>query len=152
MRKWTKLLSVALAFVMAFPIFASCKSDEESSSGSKGPKSVTGQTAGNTYTNEYFDLSLTLPAHWVFEDKNNLTENPYFFFSDLTEQEKKDKGFALECRAVNEVTADAIEISIEKLDSKLFYLLNSITIPNIEPLAITSNLTSIANAFNDVKT
>ncbi|MBQ7830885.1 MAG: NPCBM/NEW2 domain-containing protein [Clostridia bacterium] len=122
MKKWAKFLSVVLAFVMAFPIFTSCKSEEESSSGSKGPKGVTGQTVGNTYTNEYFDLSLTLPVHWLFEDKKNLTENPYFFFSDLTEQEKKDKGFSFECRAVNEVTADAIEISIEKLDSK--YVIN----------------------------
>ena len=114
-----KMRVIAMLLILAtmLPMVASCglASDDGEEN---GPVSVNGTNTDGVYVNEYFDLSLTLPAHWVFEDKENLSENPYFFFSKRTDEEKKASEFSLECRAVNEVTADAIEISIEKLDSK----------------------------------
>ena len=114
-----RIVAVILVVVMIVSTLASCGilNGIEDVNGD-GEKSVHGSTEGKVYKNEYFDLSLTLPAHWLFEDKDNLSENPYLFFSKRTDDEKKASDFSLECRAVNEVTADAIEISIEKLDSK----------------------------------
>ena len=119
MKKTSKFLALLLAVTMLFSTLASCSTGGGSDTDT--PSTVTGTTEGSTYKNEYFDLSLTLPAHWLFEDKDNLSENPYFFFSKRTDEEKKASDFSLECRAVNEVTADAIEISIEKLDSKYVF-------------------------------
>ncbi|MBE6633874.1 MAG: hypothetical protein E7620_05980, partial [Ruminococcaceae bacterium] len=116
MKKAFKLLALLLVVTMLFSTLASCSTGGGSDTDT--PSAVTGTTEGSTYKNEYFDLSLTLPAHWLFEDKDHLSENPYLFFSKRTDEEKKASDFSLECRAVNEVTADAIEISIEKLDSK----------------------------------
>ena len=114
-----RIVAVILVVVMMVSTLASCGilNGIEDVNGD-GEKSVHGSTEGKVYKNEYFDLSLTLPAHWLFEDKDNLSENPYLFFSKRTDDEKKASDFSLECRAVNEVTADAIEISIERLDSK----------------------------------
>ena len=116
MKKLSEFLSLLLAVAMLFSTLASCSTGGGDDTDTTTV--VTGTTEGRTYKNEYFDLSLTLPAHWLFEDKDNLSENPYLFFSKRTDDEKKASDFSLECRAVNEVTADAIEISIEKLDSK----------------------------------
>ena len=122
MKKASKLLALLLVVTMLFSTFISCGLLEglEGTNGD-GAKSVHGSTEGKVYKNEYFDLSLTLPAHWVFEDKENLSDNPYFFFSDLTDEDKQSREFSLECRAVNPVTADAIEISVERLDSKYVF-------------------------------
>ena len=116
MKRASKLLALLLVVTMLFSTLASCVTGGGDDTDT--PSAVTGTTEGSTYKNEFFDLSLTLPAHWLFEDKDNLSENPYLFFSKRTDEEKKASDFSLECRAVNEVTADAIEISIEKLDSK----------------------------------
>ncbi|MBE6594824.1 MAG: hypothetical protein E7644_03375 [Ruminococcaceae bacterium] len=114
-----RMIAVILAVVMMASTLASCGLlDGFGDTDGGGEKSIHGSTVGNVYKNEYFDLSLTLPAHWVFEDKENLSENPYLFFSNRTDEEKAASDFSFECRAVNEVTADAIEISVEKLDSK----------------------------------
>ena len=112
-----RVIAMLLTLATMLPMVASCglASDDGEEN---GPVSVNGTNTDGVYVNEYFDLSLTLPAHWVFEDKENLSENPYFFFSKRTDEEKKASEFSLECRAVNEVTADAIEISVERLDSK----------------------------------
>ena len=115
-----KVIALLLCAAILLPVLASCgffESDGEE----KENADIHGSVSGKVYKNEYFDLSLTIPAHWVFEDKENLSENPYFFFTDRTESEKKNSEFSFECRAVNEVTADAIEISIEKLDSKYVF-------------------------------
>ena len=89
MKKASKLLALLLVVTMLFSTFISCGLLEglEGTNGD-GAKSVHGSTEGKVYKNEYFDLSLTLPAHWVFEDKENLSDNPYFFFSDLTDEDK----------------------------------------------------------------
>ena len=121
MKRSYKLLALLLVVTMLFSILASCGSGS-GGGGEESPGSVTGVTNGKSYSNEYFDISLSLPAHWCFENKADLSDNPYLFFSDRTDEEKKDSDFSLECRAVNSVTADAIEIVIEKLDGR--YLSN----------------------------
>ena len=120
MKKTFRFIALLLVLAMLSSSLASCTVflvDDDTND----PTTVTGKTEGSVYKNEFFDLSLSLPAHWVFEDKNNLSDNPYFFFSKMTDEEKQNREFSLECRAVNEVTADAIEISVEKLDSKYVF-------------------------------
>ena len=117
-----RIVAVILVVAMIVSTLASCGllNVIEDVNGD-GEKSVHGSTEDKVYKNEYFDLSLTIPAHWVFENKENLSDNPYFFFSDLTDEDKQSREFSLECRAVNPVTADAIEISVERLDSKYVF-------------------------------
>ena len=121
MKSTLKFTAILLVLAMMTATIASCGLISITEPDGDNIKELHGSVNGNVYTNEYFDLSLTIPAHWVFEDKDNLSENPYFFFSKRTDEEKKASDFSLECRAVNEVTADAIEISIEKLDSKYVF-------------------------------
>ncbi|MBR4031813.1 MAG: NPCBM/NEW2 domain-containing protein [Clostridia bacterium] len=117
-----RIIAVVLVVAMMVSTLASCGLlDDLVDENGDGEKSLYGSTEGRVYKNEYFDLSLTIPAHWVFEDKENLSDNPYFFFSDLTDEDKQGREFSLECRAVNPVTADAIEISVERLDSKYVF-------------------------------
>ena len=68
-----RIVAVILVVVMIVSTLASCGilNGIEDVNGD-GEKSVHGSTEGKVYKNEYFDLSLTLPAHWLFEDKNNL--------------------------------------------------------------------------------
>lgn len=65
-----RMIAVILAVVMMTSTLASCGLlDGFGDTDGGGEKSIHGSTVGNVYKNEYFDLSLTLPAHWVFEDK-----------------------------------------------------------------------------------
>ena len=119
MKKTIKILALLLTVAMLIPMLTSCF--EMTQDDPAPEKELFGSVNDNVYVNEYFDLSLTIPEHWVFEDKDNLSDNPYFFFSDLTAEEKAALEFTFECRAVNTVTADAIEISIERLNSKYVF-------------------------------
>lgn len=76
---------------------------------------ILGEYTDQTYKNKYFDLSLTLPPHWYFENEQNIKSESFSFFSNQTEEELKKREFKVLCRAVNDVTEDAIEISVEKL-------------------------------------
>lgn len=120
MKTTLRLIAILLTLAIIFPTFAACSGTEDDKN--DDPVSITGSIGGQTYKNEYFDLSLTIPSHWEFENVESMETNPYLFFSDRTEEEKKETEFLMECRAVNSVTADAIEISIEKIDSK--YIIN----------------------------
>lgn len=119
MKKSIKILALLLTVAMLIPMLTSCFDMTQDDPAPE--KELFGSVNDNVYVNEYFDLSLTIPEHWVFEDKDNLSDNPYFFFSDLTAEEKAALEFTFECRAVNTVTADAIEISIERLNSKYVF-------------------------------
>ena len=95
MKKTFRFIALLLVLAMLSSSLASCTvflGDDDAND----PTTVTGKTEGSVYKNEFFDLSLSLPAHWVFEDKNNLSDNPYFFFSKMTDEEKQNREFSLE--------------------------------------------------------
>lgn len=79
---------------------------------------VSGIVEDNVYKNEYFDLSLTIPAHWYFVKEGN---EPLTFFSDRTDEDKKVSELNIECLALNDVTGDAIEITVEKIPNLWSY-------------------------------
>ena len=62
MKKLSEFLSLLLAVAMLFSTLASCSTGGGDDTDTTTV--VTGTTEGRTYKNEYFDLSLTLPAHW----------------------------------------------------------------------------------------
>ena len=78
------------------------------------PTNLEGVKDEKTYLNQYFNLSLQLPAHWYFESDSEIASTPLTCFSDRTAAQKKATEFMVACRAVNDATADAIEITIEK--------------------------------------
>lgn len=81
-------------------------------------KNVSGSISGKIYKNEYFDFSITIPSHWYFV--TNISE-PLTFFSHRTEDEVKSSELNIECQAINDVTGDAIEITVEKVPSTMSY-------------------------------
>lgn len=120
MKKMMKILATTLAVVMTLPAFSSCIIDGGESSAPQGGASLVGEIKEETYVNEYFDISLTLPAHWYFASEEAIETETLTFFSDRTEEEKKKSGFSVACRAENTVTEDVIEISVEKMSSEYY--------------------------------
>ena len=80
----------------------------------KNPTNLEGTVSEKTYKNQYFNLSLHLPAHWYFESDSEIASSALTCFSNRTAQQKEDSEFKVECRAVNDATDDVIEITIEK--------------------------------------
>lgn len=128
-----KLLSLALAVAIVMPTFASCglitvtepeqtdkKATEAQQTPTEGqqsgtkPKDTKGSCEDGTYKNEYFDISLHLPPHWYFESEADIAASHLTFFSERTSAQKAESNFRVECRAVNDATKDAIEITVEK--------------------------------------
>lgn len=133
MKNTVKIISLLLVVAMMLPMLASCIYDasepteppteqpteaptEAPTEGKGEPVDVntSGSADGKTYVNRYFDLSLQLPAHWYFESDSNIESSPLTCFSSRTAQQKRESGFKVECRAVNDATDDVIEITVEK--------------------------------------
>ena len=128
-----QLLAIALMLAMLLPTLASCglvtitDPKETTTEGTtpqtettkpqetnKKPTNLEGTVTGKTYKNQYFNLSLHLPAHWYFESDSKIASNPLTCFSNRTTAQKAASEFVVDCRAVNDATADVIEITIEK--------------------------------------
>ena len=129
MKNTVKIISLLLVVAMMLPMLTSCIYDasepteppteqptEAPTEGKGEPVDVntSGSADGKTYVNRYFDLSLQLPAHWYFESDSNIESSPLTCFSSRTAQQKRESGFKVECRAVNDATDDVIEITVEK--------------------------------------
>ena len=128
-----RIVAVILVVVMIVSTLASCgfvtitdpeETTEESTppetdgttpeEADKNPTNLEGTVSEKTYKNQYFNLSLHLPAHWYFESDSEIASSALTCFSNRTAQQKEDSEFKVECRAVNDATDDVIEITIEK--------------------------------------
>ena len=128
-----RIVAVILVVVMIVSTLASCgfvpttdpeETTEESTPSEtdgttpeetdKNPTNLEGTVSEKTYKNQYFNLSLHLPAHWYFESDSEIASSALTCFSNRTAQQKEDSEFKVECRAVNDATDDVIEITIEK--------------------------------------
>ena len=136
LKLFIQLLAIALMLAMLLPTLASCVTitdPQETTAESttpqsettkpedtdKSPTNIEGNITGQTYKNLYFNLSLHLPAHWYFESDSKIASNPLTCFSNRTTAQKAASEFVVDCRAVNDATADAIEITIEKKKEKV---------------------------------
>ena len=128
-----QLLAIALMLAMLLPTLASCglvtitdpkeTTTEDTTpqtettkpqETNKKPTNLEGTVTGKTYKNQYFNLSLHLPAHWYFASDSKIASNSLTCFSNRTTAQKAASEFVVDCRAVNDATDDAIEITIEK--------------------------------------
>lgn len=81
------------------------------------PVKVSGVLSDKIYKNEFFDFSLTIPSHWYFlSDAEPLT-----FFSNRPKDGESYEDLKIECLALNDVSGDTIEITIEKVKTNWTY-------------------------------
>lgn len=130
MKKWTKSIALLLIFALLLPMLTACSGGglegllqwleqfEDKPTEPGGNTSMTGTVEDRTYKNQFFDLSLTLPEHWYFDSLEN---EPLTFFSERTEEETAETAFFVDCRAMNPVTGDAIEITVERIPDTIYY-------------------------------
>jgi len=133
MKNIFKIISLFLVIAMTASMLAACASGGVNDSADEGkdkdptsqtptenyedpvePMDVLGACEGKSYKNEYFDISLNLPAHWYFESAEKISEIPLTVFSARTDEQLLSSEFSVECRAVNDANDDVIEITVEK--------------------------------------